>query len=186
MDLDGDVAVVEQRVATDHGELRDRIGRAALQTRDQRGEVVAEGVLQLVEERLAAPPIRVGLEGGAGGGVVLGELERAGTRRALVERRAEHEVLGRDDRLRVVRADLLRELAIGAEECDLDREVVDRLRGAGGDGRLQVAAGQAVHGGDDVGRGERRAVVPLHALAQVERPHAAIGVGLPRLGERRA
>ncbi len=176
---------LSDRVATDHRELRDRIGRAALQTRDQRGEVFAEGVLQLVEVRLATPPIGVGLERGTGGRVVPGHLEGTGTGHALVERGAEHEVLRRDDRLRVVRADLLRELTIGAEECDLDREVVDRLGRARGDGRLQVAAGQAVHGGHDVGGGERRAVVPLHALAQDERPHAAVGVGLPRLGERR-
>src|SRR6185295_121280 len=102
----------------------------------------------------ATPPIRVGFERGAGGGVVLGELESAGTGLALVECGAEREVLGRDDRLRVVRTDLLGELAIRTEECDLDREVVDGLRGAGGDGRLEVAAGQAVHGGDDVGRSE--------------------------------
>ena len=91
--LDDDVAVVEQGVATDHGELRDCIGCAALQAGDLRGEVVAEAVLQLVEVRLATPPIRVGLEGRAGGRVVLGELECTGACRALVERGAEHEVL---------------------------------------------------------------------------------------------
>ena len=183
--VDGEVAVVEDGVAADHGELRDRVGRATLQTRDQRCEVLAEGVLQLVEERLAAPPIRVGLERCAGRLVVGGHLEGAGTRHALIERGAEREVLRRDDRLRVVRTDLLRELAIGVEKGDLDGEVVDRLGGAGGDGRLQVAAGQAVHRGDDVGGGERRSVVPLHALAEHEGPHAAVGVRLPRLGECR-
>ena len=35
---------------------------------------------------------------------------------------------------------------------------------------------QALHRGDDVGGGERRAVLPVDALAQVERPDRAVGV----------
>src|SRR4029077_6182598 len=107
---------------TDYGELGDRIGRATLQTRDQRCEVLAEGVLQFVEERLAAPPIRICLERRAGRLVVGGHLEGARTRHALIERGAEREVLRRDDRLRVVCTDLLRELAVRVEKGDLDSE----------------------------------------------------------------
>ena len=42
---------------------------------------------------------------------------------------------------------------------------------------------QAVHRRRDVGRREVAAVLPLDALAQLERPDGAVLVGLPRLGE---
>jgi hypothetical protein len=65
----------------------------------------------------------------------------------------------------------------------LDGQVVDRLRRADVDVRLQVARCQTVHGGHHICRRERRAVVPRHAGTQLERPHGSIGIGAPRLGQ---
>ena len=38
-------------------------------------------------------------------------------------------------------------------------------------------------GGGELAAVERRQVLPLHALAQLERPHAVIGTRRPRLGQ---
>ena len=86
--------------------------------------------------------------------------------------------------------DVLREQHVGGLEVDAHRQLVRRLDALDlleGE-RLRAFPGVGLEavldvGGHELAAVERRHVVPLHALAQLERPHPEVRARLPRLGE---
>ena len=187
------VRVGEQRAAAGDGELRDHVDLARLQREHARLLLAVEADLGRVRVRLALLVPVLG---------VLAE-RRALPLRELVEderARAVHGLLvvavvvgGQDDRVVVVRAQQVRERAVRRLERELDRGGVGGLRAVlgqeAGEGRQRlgraVGVGEAVdRGGDVLGR-HLLAVVELDALADLERPHRGVLVGLPALGQAR-
>jgi len=89
-----------------------------------------------------------------------------------------------------VTGDVVGEQRVGRLEVDAQRVPVGRLD------RLDLLEREGLHallgigleavlhvGGDELATVERRQILPLHALPQLERPDAGVGVALPALGE---
>src|SRR3954454_15323034 len=181
-----EVLVVEQGLARQDVELDDRVHLVALVGRDHRSGRAEEDELEPVERRLAAPPVLVPDERGAGVRIVLRQLPRACPGGNLVECRPGDVRLGSDQGLRVEDRDEIWEVAVRAEELEHDRVRV--LGGSATRPEDALEAGvagrdEALHRRHDVVGRERRAVMPLDVLAKVERPLGAIRVGRPLQGE---
>ena len=156
---EAEVRVVDQRRAREDVELDDGVDLVALVGGDHRAGRVEEEELGAVERGLAAPPVRVALEGRAGLLVVADELPGAGPVGPLVGGRAGHVVGRGDDRLGVVDRDEVREVAVAAGERERDGVVIGRDRATGLEDALEAGVAgrdEALHRGDDVGGRERR------------------------------
>src|SRR5262249_15574378 len=162
------------------------IDAARLERGGHRRLVWVEGELHLRREGFLPPVVRVAHEGGPGARRValLHEWPGAWPGRLVL---AVVEALRHDDHVVVVFGDRVDEAAVRGLEVEGDGSVVDLLHATGVENAaehrervglaLRVALGlEAV---DDVVHGHRRAVVVLHALADLERPHRGIGVWLP-------
>ena len=184
-----EVRVIEERRPGEHVELDDGVDLAALVGGDHRPGGVEEDPLGAVERRLAAPPIGVPVERRPARLVVLGELPGARACRPVVELRAGDVIGGGDEGLGVVDRHEVREVAVRADEREGDRVRVGRHGAARVEDALEPGVAgrhQALHGGHDVGRRERRSVVlPLRALAELERPDGAVRIGRPFRGQAR-
>ena len=188
-----DLRVVEQRPAAGRREVHENVDVAALQRQDLRLLLGIELDLLAVELRDPAlvPVIGVLDVGDAGVRRVLVELPRAGAGERLLPLPAE--VLRNDDRVVVVGADQVGEVAVRRVELEDHRARIGCLRRVlrehPGERRQRVGAAlrvrQRVDRGRDVLRGHWRAVVELDALADLERPDAAVRVRLPALGQPR-
>ena len=118
--------------------------------------------------------------------VVVDELPRPGPCRSSVEVGAGDVVLRRDDRLRVVDRNQVREVPVRRFERHGDCVGVGRDRSTGRQDALETGVAgrhEALHRRDDVIGGQRRAVVlPLGFGPELERPDRAIVVWYWRLG----
>ena len=148
--------------------------------------VLVEGELGGGGQGLGAPVLLVAGERGADLGRVALQHERPGADEgALPLRRVV--VVRDDDHVVVVGRRQVREVAVRRGEVEGDGEVVhldDAVRGQPAAERRQrvgrvLRVGLQLVGVDDVVGGQRGAVVELHALADLERPHVAGGVGRP-------
>ena len=183
---------VQQLGRTSRDELRDHVDVAALQRQDHRLLTGVELERGSGKQRLGAPVVGVWHERGTDVLLVAAELERAGSHERLLPL-AEVRSGGNDDRVVVVRRDEVGEVPVRRLEMKLDRRGIDlldacgrqhageRRQGVGRDLRVR----QLLEGVDDVVGGHRLAVVELHPGPQLERPHAAVGVGLPAQREHR-
>src|SRR5206468_4655080 len=168
----------EQLLATGDGELPDDVECPAGQREDLGRLGVVEGELGGGGQGLGAPVLLIAGEGGGRLRGVAFHDERAGAdERALPFPRVV--ALRNYDHVVVVGGGQVGEVAVGALEVEGDGELVDLLDAGrdqhaaeGGQGVRPVCrAGLQLVGVDDVICGQRRAVVELNALPDLERPH---------------
>ena len=168
----------EQLLAAGHRELPDDVDRPAGQREDLRRLVGVERELGGRGQRLGAPVLLVAGERRADLRRVALHHERAGAdERALPVRRVV--VVRDDDHVVVVGRGQVREVPVRGLEVEGDGEVVDLLHAGRGEHaaeggqrvRRVLRVGLQLVGVHDVVGGERRAVVELDALADLERPH---------------
>ena len=186
----GEVGVVEQDVAAEHGELDERVDLATLHGGHHRAYFVEELGLLAVEQGRAAPIALVARERRPRRRVVTAEHPRSGAVRRAVER-CPGLVVGRgDQRLGVEDRDQVREVAVRAFEVEHRDVGVGGVHRTFRDDPGEASVGghhQAVHRRRDVGGRERRAVrLPGGALLELERPHGAVLVRLPGCGQARS
>ena len=175
---DRDVGVAEERLRPLEGHLREDVDRPALERQDDRRRVGEVLDLHGVQVRKPLAPVGrvLDIRRALVGRERLQD-ERAGPDPALRER-ADLVVRRQDDRVVVERRHEVREVAVRPVEVEVDRLLVDLLHVALGQharegrerGRADLGVGDPVERRDDVVDRERRAVLPLHALADRERP----------------
>ena len=182
------VRIVEQNLALVGRELGVAVGFAAGDCCNLCGSVLDEDELDGVERRLATPPSVVTGVLGARLDVERVELPWTRATDTRLEVVLDRPRGRRDQRLRVVGRDEVREVTIGGVECKDDRQIVGCSRATRAErARQSRVAGfdQLVHRGDDVGGRERRAVLPHDAFAQLEGPGLAVRAARPLSGELR-
>ena len=191
----GGLAGLDARRRRERAELRERhvdggVDVAQLQVLHHGvGALIGEDV-EVGDVRRAAPVVGVGLEMDVLADLPADDLEgpRADDRRLVLKARAGG--LARDLRPDVLRQDghhHAQHVRLGSLRVDLDGVRAGRL-GAGDavgvDGQVrEVVLDDVVEGEGHVGGRERHAVLPLHALAGLERPGLAVGRHLPARGQ---
>ena len=182
------VRVVQEHCALIGRDRRAAIGLTAGDGGDLRSRVLDEDELDGVERRRATPPAVVAGVLGTRLDVEAVELPRARTADTRLEVVLDGPRDRRDQRLRVVRGDQVREVTVGLVELEDDGEVVGSRRAALGEraGESRVTGlDQLVHRRDDVSGREGRTVLPLDALAELEGPLRAVVAAGPLGGQLR-
>ena len=152
---EAEVRVIEERRTGQDVELDDGVDLVALVGGDHRPGRIEEDPFRAIKRRLAAPPGVVPLERRAGLLVVRLQLPGAGPGRALVELGPCDVVDWRDERLRVVDRDEVREVPVRADEREGHGVGVGRDRATGVEDALEAGVAgrdEALHRGDDIGR----------------------------------
>ena len=192
-----DLALRRRQLGLDVLQQRDRhfpregdVEAARHEAQNRRAAVGHDGVVDAVEIRLALLPV-VGVARDLDAFVLLelDELEGSGADRlgahlrrrhvAGVHRRVARGEQRGQRRLRAlqVHGDLV--VAVGRDLVDVAVPGLARI----GAQLVLTLAGQQIEGADHVLGGEGLAVMPLHALLQLERQVLAVGAPRPRLGE---